>query len=140
MNRKLLTLATLGLGALTMSQPALAAPVAEAVTEAVEAAAAGDTVSAGTAYILNTLLFLIGGFLVMWMAAGFAMLEAGLVRAKNTSVQCIKNIGLYSIAGLMFWVIGYNIAYPGFAEGSLGLFGVAGGWVWLLMATRTTPR
>ena len=127
MNRKLLTLATLGLGALTMSQPALAAPVAEAVTEAVEAAAAGDTVSAGTAYILNTLLFLIGGFLVMWMAAGFAMLEAGLVRAKNTSVQCIKNIGLYSIAGLMFWVIGYNIAYPGFAEGSLGLFGVAGG-------------
>ena len=65
MNRKLLTLATLGFGALTMSQPALAAPVAEAVTEAVEAAAAGDTVSAGTAYILNTLLFLIGGFLVM---------------------------------------------------------------------------
>ncbi|MEO0908426.1 MAG: ammonium transporter, partial [Pseudomonadota bacterium] len=70
-------------------------------------------------------LFLIGGFLVMWMAAGFAMLEAGLVRAKNTSTQCIKNIGLYSIAGLMFWVIGYSIAYPGFAEGSLGLFGIA---------------
>jgi len=105
--------ALLGASAL-IAQPALAAaPDAEAV-------------SAGTAYIFNTLLFLIGGFLVMWMAAGFAMLEAGLVRAKNTSTQCIKNIGLYSIAGLMFWVIGYSIAYPGFAEGSLGLFGVAG--------------
>jgi ammonium transporter, Amt family len=105
--------ALLGASAL-IAQPALAAvPEAEAV-------------SAGTAYIFNTLLFLIGGFLVMWMAAGFAMLEAGLVRAKNTSTQCLKNIGLYSIAGLMFWVIGYSIAYPGFAEGSLGLFGIAG--------------
>ena len=79
-------------------------------------------VSEETAYIFNTLLFLIGGFLVMWMAAGFAMLEAGLVRSKNVSVQCLKNIGLYSIAGLMFWVIGYSIAYPGF-EG--GFFGIA---------------
>jgi len=103
------------LGASTLiAQPALAA-----VPDA-------EVVSAGTAYIFNTLLFLIGGFLVMWMAAGFAMLEAGLVRAKNTSTQCLKNIGLYSIAGLMFWVIGYSIAYPGFAEGSLGLFGIAG--------------
>ena len=105
--------ALLGASAL-IAQPAMAA------------APAAEAVSAGTAYIFNTLLFLIGGFLVMWMAAGFAMLEAGLVRAKNTSTQCIKNIGLYSIAGLMFWVIGYSIAYPGFAEGSLGLFGVAG--------------
>tara|TARA_A100001391_G_scaffold101953_2_gene67794 strand:- start:10847 stop:12175 length:1329 start_codon:yes stop_codon:yes gene_type:complete len=88
--------------------------------------AAADAVGGGTAYILNTLLFLIGGFLVMWMAAGFAMLEAGLVRTKNVSTQCLKNIGLYAIAGLMFWVIGYNIAYPGFAEGSLGLFGING--------------
>ncbi len=112
MKRSLLTLAALGAG--LSASPALAAvPDAEAV-------------SGGTAYILNTLLFLIGGFLVMWMAAGFAMLEAGLVRAKNTSTQCLKNIGLYSIAGLMFWIIGYSIAYPGFAEGSLGLFGVAG--------------
>jgi Amt family ammonium transporter len=44
----------------------------------------------------------------MWMAAGFAMLEAGLVRSKNVSMQCLKNIALYSIAGLMFWVIGYS--------------------------------
>jgi len=114
MKRPLLTGAALMTGMALAAQPALAAvPDAEAV-------------SAGTGYILNTLLFLIGGFLVMWMAAGFAMLEAGLVRSKNTSTQCLKNIGLYSIAGLMFWVIGYSIAYPGFAEGSLGLFGIAG--------------
>ena len=105
---------------------ALLAATVFAAQPAMAAVPAAETVSGGTAYILNTLLFLIGGFLVMWMAAGFAMLEAGLVRAKNTSTQCLKNIGLYSIAGLMFWVIGYSIAYPGFAEGSLGLFGVAG--------------
>ena len=104
--------------------PALAALAIATPAFAQEAAA--DAVGGGTAYILNTLLFLIGGFLVMWMAAGFAMLEAGLVRTKNVSTQCLKNIGLYSIAGLMFWVIGYNIAYPGFDEGSLGLFGMGG--------------
>ncbi|MCI4663305.1 MAG: ammonium transporter [Neomegalonema sp.] len=64
-------------------------------------------------YILNTLLFLIGGFLVMWMAAGFAMLEAGLVRSKNVAMQCVKNVLLFSIAAIMFYVIGYNIMYPG---------------------------
>ncbi len=64
-------------------------------------------------YVLNTLLFLIGGFLVMWMAAGFAMLEAGMVRSKNVSMQCTKNIALYAIAGLMFWVVGYNVMYEG---------------------------
>ncbi|MEM8856524.1 MAG: ammonium transporter, partial [Pseudomonadota bacterium] len=62
-------------------------------------------------FVFNTLLFLMGGFLVMFMAAGFAMLEAGLVRAKNAGMQCLKNIGLYSIAGLMFWVLGYNLMY-----------------------------
>ena len=107
-----------------MSQPAFAQ---EAMNpNAAEAAA--DAVGGGTAYILNTLLFLMGGFLVMWMAAGFAMLEAGLVRSKNVSVQCLKNIGLYSIAGLMFWVIGYSIAYPGF-EG--GFFGIADFPYWM---------
>ena len=64
-------------------------------------------------YVLNTLLFLIGGFLVMWMAAGFAMLEAGMVRSKNVAMQCTKNISLYAIAGLMFWVVGYNVMYEG---------------------------
>ena len=67
-------------------------------------------------YILNTLLFLIGGFLVMWMAAGFAMLETGLVTSKSVSTIAAKNIGLYSIAGLMFWIVGYNLAY-GIPEG-----------------------
>ncbi|MGI9514143.1 MAG: ammonium transporter [Anderseniella sp.] len=69
-------------------------------------------------YIFSTLLFLIGGFLVMFMAAGFAMLEAGLVRSKNVSMQCLKNIGLYSVAGLMFWVVGYNLMYDGVVAGS----------------------
>ncbi|MGB3457334.1 MAG: ammonium transporter [Litorimonas sp.] len=66
-----------------------------------------------TQFIFNTLLFLIGGFLVMWMAAGFAMLEAGFVRTKNVSMQCLKNITLYSVAGLMFWFVGYSVLYSG---------------------------
>ncbi|MEM7614706.1 MAG: ammonium transporter, partial [Pseudomonadota bacterium] len=65
-----------------------------------------------TAWILTTLLFLIGGFLVMWMAAGFAMLEAGLVRSKNVSTQLTKNIALFSFAGIMYYLIGYNLMYP----------------------------
>lgn len=73
-----------------------------------------------TNFIFNTMLFLIGGFLVMWMAAGFAMLEAGMVRSKNVSMQCLKNIMLYSVAGLMFWAFGYNILYDG---GDGGFFG-----------------
>ncbi len=73
-------------------------------------------------YILNTLLFLIGGFLVMWMAAGFAMLESGLVTSKSVATIAAKNIGLYSIAGLMFWLVGYNLAY-GIPEGGfIGTF------------------
>ena len=47
-----------------------------------------------------------------WQPA-FAMLEAGLVRSKNVSMQCLKNIALYSVAGLMFWVVGYNLMYDG---------------------------
>jgi len=69
-----------------------------------------------TAFIFNTLLFLICGFLVMWMAAGFAMLEAGMVRSKNVSTICLKNVGLYAISGIMFYLVGYNLAY-GIAEG-----------------------
>ncbi|WP_269585114.1 ammonium transporter [Roseibium sp. Sym1] len=86
-------------------------------------AAAAPAVSPEVAYIFNTLLFLIGGFLVMWMAAGFAMLEAGLVRSKNVSMQCLKNITLYSIAGLMFWITGYNLMYTGVDGGFIGSFG-----------------
>ena len=72
-----------------------------------------ESLAANDAFVFNTLLFLIGGFLVMWMAAGFAMLEAGFVRTKNVSMQCLKNITLYSVAGLMFWIIGYNLMYGG---------------------------
>lgn len=79
-----------------------------------------------TAFIFNTLLFLIGGFLVMFMAAGFSMLEAGLVRAKHAATICLKNIGLYSIAGLMFYVVGYNLMYSG--VDATGFFGTPVPW------------
>ncbi len=75
-----------------------------------------------TAFVFNTLLFLMGGFLVMFMAAGFAMLEAGLVRSKNVSMQCLKNIGLYSIAGIMYWCLGYSLMYTGVDGGFFGSF------------------
>ena len=69
------------------------------------------SVSDETAYVLNTFSFLVHGFLVMLMAAGFAMLESGLVRSKNTAAICLKNIALYSTAGLVFYLIGYNVMY-----------------------------
>ena len=62
-------------------------------------------------FIFNTFSFLLCGALVMWMAAGFTMLEAGSVRTKNVSVICLKNIGLYAIAGIAYYVIGYNLMY-----------------------------
>jgi len=77
---------------------------------------AETTVSAEVGFIFNTLLFLICGFLVMFMAAGFAMLESGMVTSKSVSVICAKNIGLYAISGIMFWLVGYNLAY-GIPEG-----------------------
>ena len=86
------------------------------------AASASAEVSAETAFIFNTLSFLMHGFLVMWMAAGFCMLEAGLVRSKNTTIQCSKNIGLYSIAGVMYWLVGYNLMYSGVDGGWIGSF------------------
>ncbi len=73
--------------------------------------AASAAVDPETAYVLNSFSFLLNGALVMWMAAGFAMLEAGLVRKKNTATICLKNIALYSVAGLTFYLIGYNLMY-----------------------------
>jgi Amt family ammonium transporter len=73
-------------------------------------------VSAETAYVFNTFLFLVCGFLVMFMAAGFTMLESGMVRSKNAATICVKNISLFSIAGLMYWLVGYNLMY-GIEEG-----------------------
>ncbi|WP_420448935.1 ammonium transporter [Candidatus Palauibacter sp.] len=62
-------------------------------------------------FVLNTYSFLVWGVLVMWMCAGFTMLEAGSVRSKSASMICMKNIGLYAIAGLTYYVIGYNLMY-----------------------------
>jgi len=75
--------------------------------------ASSDLVSAHGIFVFNTLLFLIGGFLVMWMAAGFAMLEAGLVRSKNVTTQLTKNIALFSIAAIAYFLVGFNLMYPG---------------------------
>ena len=97
-----------------LMEPALAQDAAKA--------AKAPPVTPEVANIFNTLLFLVGGFLVMWMAAGFAMLEAGLVRTKNVAMQCTKNIALYSIAGLMYWVVGYSLMYTGVDGGYLGTF------------------
>ena len=75
------------------------------------AAAAHAAVDEETLFVFNTFSFLIWGVLVMWMCAGFTMLESGSVRTKNASMICLKNIGLYSIAGLAYYFIGYNLMY-----------------------------
>ncbi len=110
-----------GLALLAMTAPAFAQEVEEVAEEAF-ALSAPDT-----AYVFNTLLFLMTGFLVMFMAAGFAMLEAGLVRSKNVAMQCTKNIALYSVAGIMYYLVGYNLMYSGVDGGyfgSIALWGV----------------
>jgi Amt family ammonium transporter len=79
---------------------------------------------AHSVFILNSLLFLMAGFLVMFMACGFCMLEAGLVRAKNTTMQLTKNVALFSIAAIGYYLIGYNLMYP---LGSWSIEGVLSG-------------
>lgn len=99
------------------------ASVAAIALMAAPAIAADEPFALGddeTSFVFNTLLFLIGGFLVMFMAAGFAMLEAGLVRSKNVAMQCTKNIALYSIAGIMYYLVGYNLMYAGVDGGYIG--------------------
>ena len=76
-------------------------------------------------YAIDTFYFLICGALVMWMAAGFAMLEAGLVRSKNTTEILTKNISLYAVACTMYMVCGYSIMYGG-GDFSLFLSGIIG--------------
>lgn len=88
--------------------------------------AQAETAAAETAYVFNTLLFLMCGFLVMFMAAGFAMLESGMVRSKNVGTICVKNISLYSIAGLMFYLVGYNLLYGINEGGYMGSFSIWG--------------
>lgn len=77
-----------------------------------EATPLGVNAATDTVFILNSLLFLVGGFLVFWMAAGFAMLEGGLVRSKNVTMQMTKNIALFSLAAIFYYLIGYNLMYP----------------------------
>ena len=103
------------------SLSAIAATLAIAAGLTVFAAPASAEVSKETAYVFNTFSFLIHGVLVMFMAAGFAMLESGLVRTKNTATICLKNIALYSIAGIMFYLIGYNLMYTD-VSGYIGSF------------------
>lgn len=78
------------------------------------------------AYIFNTFSFLINGVLVMWMAAGFAMLEAGLVRSKNVATICLKNIALFGVAGILYYLIGYKLMYAGVDGGWIGSLGLWG--------------
>jgi Amt family ammonium transporter len=93
------------------------------------AESAPTLVATDTVFILNSLLFLVGGFLVFWMAAGFSMLEAGLVRSKNVTMQLTKNVALFSLAAVFYYLIGYNLMYPlgtWTTEGVLsGVWGVA---------------
>ena len=86
-----------------------------------EPASASDT----SIFVFNTMLFLISGMVVMFMAAGFSMLEVGLVRSKNAATICLKNVALFSVAGLMVWFTGYNLIY-GIPEG--GFIGKFGPW------------
>ena len=117
----------LGALALTtmMALPAFAQDAAEGAAEVAEALIEPNI---QTKYILNSFLMLFGGILVFWMAAGFAMLEAGFVRSKNVSMQLLKNITMYSVACFAYYVIGYQIMYPGDAwmiNGVLGAIGIA---------------
>ena len=92
----------------------------------VAASSAHAAVEQELQFIFNTFSFLIWGALVMWMCAGFTMLEAGSVRTKNSSVICLKNIGLYSIAGLMYYLVGYNLMYTD-VSGWIGTFSLTYG-------------
>lgn len=98
------------LGALPLVFLALAVPAFA------QDAAAAPAVPTEVVKIFNTVLFLVMGFLVMWMAAGFAMLEMGLVRSKNVSMQGLKNVAIYAVAGLMFWLVGYSLMYVGVSD------------------------
>lgn len=95
-------------------------------------------------FVLNTFSFLIWGALVMWMCAGFTMLEAGSVRTKNASMICLKNVGLYSIAGITYYLIGYNLMYVDVGGGWIGslkfLYGPSGEEIKLLDAATDAAK
>ena len=101
-------------GAAAMAALALSVPAQAAVSEE-------------AAFVFNSFSFLVHGALVMWMAAGFAMLESGMVRSKNTAAVCMKNLALYSTAGLLYYLIGYSLMYVdvGGFIGTLGVYNPA---------------
>lgn len=107
-------------GAALAAITTIAAP---ALAFAQDATLTADAALATSAFVDNSYLFLIGGIIVMFMAAGFCCLEAGLVRSKNAAMQSVKNVALFSVAGIMFWLIGYNMAYPSdtILDGLLGV-------------------
>ena len=96
-------LGTVSLAALLLAVPQLATAQEADVTP----------LNADIGFIFTTFMFLVSGFLVFFMAAGFAMLEAGLVRGKNVAMQLTKNMALFSLASLFFYILGYNLMYPG---------------------------
>ena len=112
------TLTKLGLAAAIVAAPSLGL--------AQDGPVPGTNPSTDTVFILNSLLFLVGGFLVFFMACGFAMLEAGLVRSKNVTMQLMKNVALFGLASIFYYLIGYNLMYP---LGTWSIDGVLSG-VW----------
>ena len=106
-----------------MKQGLIGAAGALTTMAALPAQAAVPTVPVDTQFVLNSFLFLFGGVLVMFMAAGFCMLEAGLVRTKNVADICLKNVALYALAGVMYYLVGYDLMYGGGA-----FFGTLGIW------------
>jgi len=104
MSRELTSkLGTVSLAAMLLAVPQLATAQEADVTP----------LNADIGFIFTTFMFLVSGFLVFFMAAGFAMLEAGLVRGKNVAMQLTKNMALFSLASLFFYILGYNLMYPG---------------------------
>ena len=112
MHRKI-NITALGIAAVLLAGPALAQE-------------ANPPIAGEIGFILTTFMFLVAGFLVMFMGCGFAMLEAGLVRSKNVSMQLTKNMGLFSLAAILYYLVGYQLMYPGDGnwtiEGMLGAF------------------
>ncbi|MEO1251405.1 MAG: ammonium transporter [Pseudomonadota bacterium] len=108
-----------------MKKPALAAAAMTAVLTTTAAAQDVAPATDTSVFVFNSVLFLISGMVVMFMAAGFCMLEVGLVRAKNAATICLKNIALYSTAGIMVYLVGYNLIY-GVSEG--GFIGSFSAW------------
>ncbi len=108
------------------SKPAIMVVVAAVIALGVVLVKPGVAHAAGvddeTAFVLNTFAFLVWGALIMWMCAGFTMLESGSVRTKNASMICLKNIGIYSIAALAYFTVGYNLMYGDLIGGFIGSF------------------